>query len=299
MLRHFPSTSLVVLVAVSFAACASNDSTPPASHDGGAADSRPPQYDSGPRDTATAPDGGGDLGDGGSATCSTTGGKAAGKLCKSAGECACPSECGNLYDSADIAGSCWTSCTTDSTACQSTELCVAYNATNAVCLTKGTITGTGLNGIAMYDDTPQLPLAGSANIVLSVAQANVTFSTGYGKKSSSGNYYFLFLYPGTANQPDITKQLVISCDSATWGAKSFDLADATNSGCHILFSLLQYDQSSGDLVSWTDYAVVTGGTMTLTAAPTGGNQPVTGTFAGPVEAVELIMEECGPNSTPC
>jgi hypothetical protein len=280
-------------------ACSNGESTPPENGDGGVHadasplqldatqyDSRPPQ----PQDAGPVPDG---------MACNTTGGKPVAGLCKAAGECSCPNVCVNLYDSTEIAGSCWKACTGQAGECQANETCVTFSDTESACLTTGTLTGTGLNGIAMLDGTPQLPLAGSANLVLSVGDISTTFSVGYGRKSSSGNYYFVFLFPGTVNQPDISKQLIISCDSTKWGVKAFDLADAATGGCHVLYVTAVFDSGNGDLKSWTDQAILIDGTLNLTAAGAGGSQPVTGTFTGPPSAVKLIMEECGANSTPC
>ena len=301
MLRSLKTPILAGLVALAFAACGGGNTNPPPNGDGGAGDGPRVQFD-GPRGDGGGlqQDGGGTQQDGGGgAECVASGGKPTAGLCKSNGDCTCPNNCGILFtDDPAYAGSCWKPCTA-TTDCGTGEECVGFTQTEGFCLPKGTLTGTGINGIAMLDAAPQLPLTGSANVVVAAGDINATMTVGYGRKSSSGTYYFIFLFGGTAAAPDQTKSVSIACDATKWSAKSYDLSKPTTDGCQIEYDVLGFNTGTGALTSYTMNAIVLDGTMTITAAGTGGGAAVTGTFAGPPTVVKIIEELCGPNSTAC
>lgn len=295
MLRSLRTPIFASLVALAFAACGGGSSNPPPNPDGGTGDGPKVQFD-GPRPDGAAGQqdgGGGQLDGGGGAECVTTGGKPESGLCKANGDCTCPNGCAKIFSDVTVAGSCWKACTGAAGECTAPAECVGFTTTEGYCLPKGTVSGT-FTDIPMYDAAATVDTLGTVAMTLAVADINVTFAAGYGKKSSDGAWYFVFMYPGTTSAPDQSKALLLACKSATYSAKTYDLSAAD--GCDLMYSELTV--SGTTLTAWTDKAFIFGGTLTLTAAGTGAKAPVTGSVTAG-EAYKLIQEECGPNSGPC
>lgn len=292
MLRSIRLPLLASVVALAFIACGGGGGGGNPIPDGGQQDGSHIQFDAQKDGVIQQQDAQGD--GGGGTTCNSAGGKATDGLCKYTSDCACPGHCTSIFSDTTIAGSCNPACASSTECTGSGEECIGMPDGQGVCVATGTLTGTGLTSIPLVD-TPALPFTGTANVILAVDDINVTFSVGYARKSTNGQYYFVYVMPGTADTPDETKQLLIVCDSTDWSAKAYDL----NTGnCQVQYAALTFNQSTGALTNWTDMAFVISGTMTLTAAPTTTGQPVQGTFTNAVP-FKLVQEECGNSSTPC
>jgi hypothetical protein len=297
MLRSIRVPLLATFVALTYIACGGgggggdDDGT----SDGGQQDGSHIQFDA-QRDGAGL-EGGGQEDGGGSTTCNSSGGKASDGLCKFTSDCACPGHCANIFQAGSgVAGSCNPTCASTAE-CNSAaaEQCVNMPDSQPICLSAGTITGTGYTSIPLLAAAPTSTVDGTANLVLAVDDLNVTFSVGWGILSS-GTYYIM-AYPGTASAPDVTKELMIACDSTKWSAKAYDLSKQTD-GCDMRYTEIEYNQSTGAATRMTVKGFALMGTLTITAAPTATGSNFSATIAN-VQVIKLVQEECGSNSSPC
>jgi len=299
MLRLLRNRVLMSVVALAFVGCGGGGDKPPA-NDGGTADKPSVQFDGPQKDSGgTQQDSGGTQQDGSSGTCTdqcnASGGQPLNGWCKCTSDCNCagtPSNaCSNPWPDENVAGTCLKSCTGQQGECGN-DICLGISQTLGVCVPMGTLSGTF--SVKLQQNPQDL---GNVNVQLQVADVNVSFGVGIARKitSQGKTYYVVTLIAGTAQAPDLDKQLSIIIPEADYSAKTWDLSDPQTQ------ALIQYEVSTASgqtITSDTLTAFAVGGTLTLSKAGTADQSEVAGSITNG-EVVKLLVEFCGPHSGPC
>jgi hypothetical protein len=229
------------------------------------------------------------------AGCNATGGQSAGGLCSVAGDCRCPFGCENPWNddpSAPVKGSCWPTCFTSAN-CAVSELCERINSTTEVnghCFPKGTFTFSFQN-LPLYNSGYEGNWGGTVTASISVGDISVpagAMTTGTVVHYTNPNMYIIYTMQvgGTVN-----RQFSITVADSSWNTTPQDIAlSSTISG--------KYFEHLNSPATDTLKALVQGGTLQLTKAPTTAGQTVSGSVTSGV-LFKFVQEYCGPNTHSC
>ena len=231
------------------------------------------------------------------ASCSSSGGKARGSLCKVPSDCACPGVCLKVFT--DAPGSCWPRCdptmtdpvTGKNPACKNSGY---GEACQGGCLPLGPITGTFNVPVYSPNMSPStVDELGSAAIQM----GSMSFQRGWGSRLAAGSAFThtLVLYGSVGRSVDQTQVLqILFPKTSTYKAnQSYNLAKSGQVELRYLVLTLNGSKVTAKRLrgySWD-------GTLNLSAAGSGNKDVAKGSLTGRLASYET--ELCGPATSGC
>ena len=280
MLRSIRIPILASFVALIFVACGGGNSNPPIPDGGTQQDGNHIQFDA--QHDGLPPQEDGPQVDGATGGCVASGGVATAGICKASKPCTCPNDCA-YGGAAPAAGSCFP--IYNGTACDnSTDVPAKWTGeTDGHCFPSVTVNGSFSVPIGTQ------ATAGGTVTGISVTLNGQTFTPTNGfvaHNTSTSTWDIILLQTGTSavtgfyfGVPDANYIITTPVTFGNSGTGNFQIE--TNSG-------------TADIMYGSDYS----GSLTLTTADTGASGTAAGTITNLV-VFGVIIEFCGPNSTPC